>query len=264
MNTLRVIQIGDCHLLADTNAVLYGAKPSESLDRVLTHIAALDEQPRLIIATGDISEDGSASSYRQFADKVASLPAPVYCLPGNHDDASLLAKLCEHKDETQHFWTAAEDWRFLFLNSQVPQHAHGLVGDEQLARLDNYLAAQRNKHVLVSLHHPSFAVCPASGCQLQNADQLHRLLSAHHCVRVVIAGHTHNDKSDQSRPYVQHTTPSSFAFAFHNPDPDCHASSDFWAGHRLDPERIGYRILDLQSDGSCDSHVVWIDEGKSE
>lgn len=150
------------------------------------------------------------------------------------------------------------NWGFYFANSQLQQQSHGLIGTEQLTDIRQYLNTHRDKSIVLCMHHPSFEACPAAGCQLEDAQALHRAMAEHKNLKVVLAGHTHDNKQDCSKPYAQFTTPSSFAYAHHDPDPAKHAEDDFWSGHQLAPEQIGYRSLDLNEDGSFSTRVHWL------
>ena len=49
--------------------------------------------PDLLLATGDLSEDGSRTSYLALRNYLKPLGIPVLALPGNHDDPGLLAEV---------------------------------------------------------------------------------------------------------------------------------------------------------------------------
>ena len=57
--------------------------------------AALDEYPSpdAILMTGDLSQDFSREAYLAIRELLADVPAPVYCLPGNHDEPALMAEI---------------------------------------------------------------------------------------------------------------------------------------------------------------------------
>ncbi|MFT5708212.1 MAG: hypothetical protein ACI9ES_002514, partial [Oceanospirillaceae bacterium] len=149
-------------------------------------------------------------------------------------------------------------WGFLFLNSQVEYSSFGRIGDKQLKKIETYLSNNADKPIFIALHHPSFTVCPVAGCQLEDAAIFQELLTKHKIVKVVVAGHTHNDEQNFSLNYDQYVTPSSFAFATHHQNPSIHREDNFWAGHTLDPSKIGFRWLQLQQSGAVKSAVIWV------
>ena len=87
---LLIIQISDCHLPADTGQQYRGINPHKNLKRLMRKVKAL--RPDLILATGDLSEDGSRASYRLLKRYLKLHDTPVLALPGNHDDAPVRQK----------------------------------------------------------------------------------------------------------------------------------------------------------------------------
>lgn len=65
-DSVLLVQLTDSHLFAEAGGKLLGMDTAESLQRVVDLV--LDEQPRidLMLATGDLSQDGSLASYKRF------------------------------------------------------------------------------------------------------------------------------------------------------------------------------------------------------
>jgi Icc protein len=255
MTSIKIAQITDLHLLANEGSVYYGIDTALSLDKVLAKLST--HSVDLIIASGDLAEDGKAETYQRLAVKLKSLGVPIFFTPGNHDCSTSMAKYLSDANLSYCFNAELFGWGFLFLDSQISGQSYGEIGESQLAKIKQYLIEQADKPVLIALHHPTFTVCPTTGCQLQDAAALHKLLSEHSNVKALIAGHTHNDQQDLSQSYNQYVTPSSFACATHHPDETVHSKDDFWAGHQLHPDKIGFRLINLQSDGAVESEVIW-------
>ena len=57
---IRIAQITDCHFSAEPGTPYRGQRPVENLQWVLDHV--MGQEPDLLLATGDLSEDGSAES----------------------------------------------------------------------------------------------------------------------------------------------------------------------------------------------------------
>ena len=58
--SILIAQISDCHLPADPDQDYRGINPLKNLKTVIKRVQAL--KPDLILATGDLSEDGSRQS----------------------------------------------------------------------------------------------------------------------------------------------------------------------------------------------------------
>ena len=77
-------------------------------------------------------------------------------------------------------------------------------------------------------------------------------------VKCVIAGHTHTTVEQERDGMHQFTTPSTFAQTTHAQLGESVDHEDFWASHKLDGSRHGYRVLDLLPDGGVSTAVHWI------
>ena len=256
--TLRVAQITDIHLTAQPGSELYGVDTAFSLEIVMDEIKQLPTPPDLIIATGDLAEDGSKTTYERLRGILARLEIPVYVLPGNHDNVSNMLA-CFNVDKI--FFTNVTElsnWGFLFVNSQVESHSHGCVSSTEISEIKKYIAEFGNHPILVALHHTPSNVCPSSGCKLLNSVEFTTLLNSHRNIKGVIAGHTHNASEINTEGHVQFTTPSTFAHVSHAQFGEPVDHEDFWASHSLDGSIQGFRILDLFPDGTIRSEVHWI------
>ncbi len=256
MASLRILQISDLHVVPNEGEKIYGVDSYASLERVLED--ARKASPDLVIATGDLTERGDEASYRRLAGLLPSIGVPVLVLPGNHDSPRRMASfLC--RDRISAPRTHDEGgWRFVLLDSRVRGAAHGEVTDEDRQELRELLTETDDTPTVVALHHPPISPCPAFGCQLVGAASLLDLLAEHACVKAVIAGHSHLEAEAAYRGIRVVTTPSTCAVALHSTAAECTDLEDFWASHSFDPSRHGYRMLDLEPDGTMRTEVHWI------
>ena len=68
----------DPHLLADPNATLQGINTHKNLLGVLDHMREHSRKPALLLATGDLTHDGSPQAYARFL-RAGSTPASWPC-----------------------------------------------------------------------------------------------------------------------------------------------------------------------------------------
>lgn len=186
------------------------------LDRVLEELSNLGGRPAFVLVTGDCSSDGSPESYRRLATKFASLGAPIYYLPGNHDDPALLSRmlvgrpLAPRDKLTQTF--DALGWRFILLDSSVPHEDGGALGDAQRAWLRSTLASEPRTPTIIVVHHNPVPVGSAwlDPMMIADSNALNAILETSAQVRAVLFGHVHQVFEEQ-RDGVQYlSTPSTF------------------------------------------------------
>ncbi|MEM7255941.1 MAG: metallophosphoesterase [Pseudomonadota bacterium] len=256
----RIVQITDIHLTEAPGSELYGVDTGAALTKVIAAIHQLEEQPELIVVTGDLVEEGTQASYQRVQSSLATLDLPVYVLPGNHDHSHTMHKVLTDNFISYVRSTTVGKWVCVFVDSQVEGQAHGLVTASDLSRLQQTFNNDINRPVLVALHHTPSGVCPSAGCQLQNADAFTRLLNEHSNVKAVIAGHTHTEFEVNAGSHMQFTTPSTFAQARHAQRGESEDHDDFWASHTLDGKRQGFRVLDLYDEGRIATQVHWVGE----
>ncbi|MDD2060097.1 3',5'-cyclic-AMP phosphodiesterase [Pseudomonas sp. GD03860] len=240
-----LVQLTDSHLFADANRTLLGMNTRESLQRVIERVSA--EQPRidLLLATGDLSQDGTQASYASFRELTASLKAPARWLAGNHDEPVPMEQAAQG---TQFLDPLVDigNWRVLMLNSAIPGAVPGVLDEGQLGLLDQALREAPGRHHLICFHHQPVSI----GCAwmapigLRNADALFAVLDRYPQVRAVLWGHVHQEW-DQLRNGVRLLASPSTCIQF---EP---GSEDFKVGEQAP----GYRWLHLNPDGSIDTGV---------
>lgn len=255
--TITVAQLTDIHLTAKAGSELYGVDTALSLGKIVDAIKRLANKPDVIIATGDLAEDGSKATYVRLRELLGVLDIPVYVLPGNHDDISQMRSVLNVDGFQCTGSMKMRAWGFVFVNSQVEGHSHGYVSAEELIDLEKNIKDLGDRPILVALHHTPSKVCPSFGCQLENSNEFTELLNRHPNIKGVIAGHTHNTSEIDAGGHIQFTTPSTFAKASHAQAGEPVDHDDFWASHSLDGNSQGFRILDLSADGGITSEVHW-------
>src|SRR5690606_39780085 len=77
----------------------------------------------LLLATGDLSQDGSAASYRTFLRMAARIPAPLRAFPGNHDLHDPLRGIAGDSPLLEPVVDCGA-WRIVLLDTAVPDAVH--------------------------------------------------------------------------------------------------------------------------------------------
>lgn len=242
---VHLVQLTDSHLFADAQATLLGMNTRESLQRVIDKVR--EEQPRIdaVLATGDLSQDGSEASYAYFRELTASLKAPSRWLAGNHDEPMPMEQAAQGTDVLEPIMDIG-NWRILMLNSAISGAVPGMLDASQLQLLEQSLQAAPQRHHLICFHHQPVAIGCAwmASIGLRNADALFALLKRYPQARGLLWGHIHQEW-DQVRDGVRLLASPSTCIQF---EPD---SEDFKVGEQAP----GYRWLRLHADGQIETGV---------
>jgi Icc protein len=239
--SVRLVQITDPHLYADSNGVLVGMNCEEGLQDVLSLIRNEQSNLAAALCTGDISQDNSEASYQRFFDAVASLGIPQYWIPGNHDEVQIMKQAVSRDNPCFKRSFQLAGWRIVMLNTHVDGKVYGELNAQELRFLEQELIAAGHQHVLICLHHNCLPVDAAwlQNHALVNSDQLLELIDRHPQVRGVVFGHIHQEY-ERSRNSVKYLGSPSTCIQFH-------PSNNAFA---LDHRNPGYRWLELCSDGA--------------
>lgn len=187
---LRIVQLSDCHLPGDRADSYRGRDSYAACEAVLGAVQAW--APDLVLATGDLSEDGSSVAYRWLAGQLRQLGKPVLAIPGNHDHAG---RMSEHFAQVATGAPLVYDcrgWRMVMLDSAPAGLIAGRLDDGQLAQLEVALA-ESEMPKLVALHHQPVPVGSAwiDRYPLLEAERFWACLAGGRQVRSVCWGHVH-------------------------------------------------------------------------
>ncbi|WP_338476331.1 3',5'-cyclic-AMP phosphodiesterase [Pseudomonas khavaziana] len=243
--SVLLVQLSDSHLFAEEGTALLGMNTRASLQRVIELVR--EQQPRidLVLATGDLSQDGTLESYQQFRDMTRAIGAPARWIPGNHDEPQIMALAAVHSDLLEPVVDIG-NWRITLLDSAVPGSVPGYLQDQQLQLLAQALSEAPNRHHLVCLHHHPVSI----GCAwmepigLRNPEALFAVLDRFPQARALLWGHVHQE-IDRERNGLRLLASPSTCIQF------APGSEDF----QVSEQAPGYRWLRLHADGRLETGV---------
>ena len=151
-------------LIAQVTDIHLGFQPDDPaemnrkrFDEVVESLLALTPQPDLLLATGDLSESGSITSYETLKSIAERLPFPAYYALGNHDLRANFRSVFPDVpvSGTGHVQYAFVHGplRFVVLDTLQEGHHGGALSAEQATWLDETLLEDNRPTVLI-LHHP--------------------------------------------------------------------------------------------------------------
>lgn len=242
---IRFIQITDTHLVKSEDGHLLGLKTQFSLDCVLDSVRTENSDFDFVVASGDLSQDGSVESYERLHKSLSCFDVPSFWFTGNHDNPKNMQTVCEG---TEHLKSVIRTkyWQLVLLNSQVEGSVYGNLADDQLELLENALNERPDLHTLVSLHHHPISMESAwiDKIGVKNGEKLMDIASRYSNVKCILWGHVHQDSDRTIGGIRMLSTPST-----------CVQFTPKSKNFDIDMVSPGYRRLQLNSDGTVDTEV---------
>jgi 3',5'-cyclic-AMP phosphodiesterase len=189
---VTLVQLTDCHLLADSAGLLRGWPVAESLGAIVAATVRVGAQ-RLLLS-GDLADSGEPGAYRQLLDFVEPLGLPIHWLPGNHDGPALGEAMANSRLADPARSVSLGAWRLLLLDSVL---ASSPIGEGALSEVSwQWLEAelsQLTQPTVIVLHHPPLATGLdwVDQMQLREGDRFQRLIADSPQVKLVLFGHIH-------------------------------------------------------------------------
>lgn len=239
---MLIAHLTDPHVRRPGEKMADRVPSDELLTAAVTVLAAMDPPPNLVVLTGDLVNDGdrpggAPEQYQHLAEILSSLVRgprriPLVVVPGNHDDRAMIRThlgpllddgmidpaAAAHAPmtfviENLHAHSDEPPLRLIGLDTLVPGHHHGELGDNQLEWLAGTLAAHSTTPTLVIQHHPPFTtgIDHMDAMGLRDAAALEEILTAHPQVLAVLCGHLHRSITARVGQTVAITAPSTAA-----------------------------------------------------
>jgi Icc protein len=215
--TVSFLHVSDLHLLGDARRRQHGVDTAANLRQAIPMMRA--RCPDFIVATGDLTSDGSEASYRRLQSLLEPLPVPVYFVMGNDDDRAAFRRVFrpDERPSPDPVYAAFEqgETRFLLLDSALPGKVEGYLAAEQLRWLERELSAHPDRPAWVFLHHPPLPIylrwLDALG--LTNREEFLAVLARYPQVALVCYGHVHQARCFRYEGVLFQSVPS-LAFQF--------------------------------------------------
>lgn len=214
----RFLHLTDLHVVAegktasgvlDTRAILLN-----TIDQIIEMLSALDPVDAVLVS-GDLSDDGTASSYQFVRAQLDRLGVPVLPIPGNHD----------HRE---HFRNAFSDLPFMpdcgainwqttvngtlivGLDTLIEGSGSGEVNKDGLAFLSSAMSQSVKTPTVVLMHHPPFktGIKFMDAIGLRGIDEFSAVMrDVKHSI-IILAGHVHGVHYGQVGGHAAITAPS--------------------------------------------------------
>jgi Icc protein len=170
---MLILQITDTHIKLPGKLAYQRVDTAAMLRACVAEVLTLDPKPDVIALTGDLVDLGRPEEYEHLKEILAPLKAPIYAIPGNHDERDAL--------------------RLIGLDTLIPMQGGGELDAERLSWLDATLAQKPSAPTVVMMHHPPFptAIAHMDKIGLKGRDGFAAIMSKHPQVQAILCGHLH-------------------------------------------------------------------------
>ena len=197
---MLIAQISDLHVTAPGVRVA-GVDTAATLESCVRDVARRDPRPDLMLATGDLVEEGTAAEYNRLRELLAPLGMPVYVIAGNHDDrAALRSAFADHAylpsgEGPIHYALDGYELGLVALDTTIPGAAGGALDDFQCAWLETTLRRAADRPFLIFMHHPPIATgircMDEIALERRSAARLGAIVARQPRVERIVCGHVH-------------------------------------------------------------------------
>lgn len=199
VTAMLIAQITDCHIVEPEGLMADRIDPATGLRAAIDLINRLDPLPDLVLATGDLVNDGTAAQYDHLTSLLDALSMRVLPIAGNHDDRTeLRARFPDlpngGSDDPIDYVIDDLPVRLIGLDTSIPGRHDGHVTPDQMDWLDRQLSVGTDRPTIVFQHHPPF---PSGipwmdlSAGFTGADLEASILRRHDHVEAVLCGHLH-------------------------------------------------------------------------
>ncbi len=215
---MLIAQISDLHI-KEPGALAYGrVNTAGLLEEVVRALNTLAPRPDLLIASGDLIDQGKPAEYAHLRDLLAPLRMRVLLVPGNHDErGALRAALSAHTylndgGAFTHYTVEDLEVRLIVLDTVSPGRTEGSLDGGRLDWLAARLAEQPERPTIVVMHHPpvdtGLPLMDRLGLDKADAQALAQIVARHPNVERILCGHVHRPIHARFAGTVVSTCPS--------------------------------------------------------
>jgi 3',5'-cyclic AMP phosphodiesterase CpdA len=199
---MLIAQISDFHIVADGRLWRDQIDVNARLEQAVRHLNELDPKPDVVIATGDIVQNGRREEYDVAAAILSGLAMPCFVMPGNHDDRDEMRRAFAsggYLPAEGSLQYNVEDFplRIIALDTLCPGSDRGELGELRTRWLALKLVEQLERPTVVAMHHPPFltGIRPLDDIRCFGIEGLAGAITANANVEAILCGHVHRKVS---------------------------------------------------------------------
>jgi 3',5'-cyclic AMP phosphodiesterase CpdA len=189
-----VVQLTDPHIGAS-----WSEDPAGALAAAVAAVGAVPPAPPdAVIVSGDVANTPSDAEYQRARTVLDGLQAPLYVIPGNHDDPERLRRYFPTPPTDRAgvgYVAELGPVRLVALDTTIPEQDGGRLDSARLSWLDEVFTDDRATPTLLAMHHPplltGIRTMDSMAIPAEEREALAETLSRHRQVQLIVAGHVH-------------------------------------------------------------------------
>ncbi len=188
------VQFSDLHV----GATWSGVRAEVGLEHAVAAVSGLEPAPDAFVLSGDLVADGADADYERLRELLAPLTAPIYVLPGNHDDRAAMRRHFDLPGDGRapiNYTAELGPLLLVVLDTTRPGEDAGELDPERLEWLDAELSKAPDAPTVIAMHHPpldsGLPEMDAISLPVQHRRELAAVLRRHPQVLRLLAGHIH-------------------------------------------------------------------------
>jgi len=254
---MLLAQLTDTHILDPERGDEQMVDNNHRLALAVEAINAEHPRPEVVLATGDLTNNGHPGEMEQLEQLLAPLEVPLLALPGNHDDQEAFRATFDMAWADDHLSWVADlgELMIVGLDTTVPGQHPGLLDATREQWLQEALTETAGRPTAIAMHHPPFlsGLDAMDASTLGRADAFAKVVSSYDNIQRILCGHLH-------RPVVttvSGVTTSSCLSTVH------HVGLNLNPGAKIELIRdpAGYQLHRV-SNGNWITHTRYIDTGE--
>ena len=216
---MLIAQITDCHIVEAGTLFNGRVDTAQMLRDAVNHINGLSPIPDVVLATGDLVNNGLESEYTLLKEILDNLQVPLLAIPGNHDDRAGLITAFDleplEERSSARLDLVDETWpvRLIGLDTTIPGEHGGEIVEDQMAWLNRTLNKRPKAPTLIFQHHPPFltGIDWMDRVGLAYPEREAEVISRHPQIEGIVCGHIHRAVQTRFGGTVASTWPSTGA-----------------------------------------------------
>ncbi len=244
--SISILQISDFHLLSKSGEKMCDIDTELSFCKVLKNAFYKHKKFDLILVTGDLAQDPCQFNYQRIHQELEKFQTKTVCLPGNHDDFSLMQQFIQSELINCGKLVRFKHWLVICLNSQKEGTQGGFLNSEELEFLNSTLNKYSKLNTLIAVHHNSLPTGSRwlDTMTIENSNEFFSLVNQHSQVKAITCGHIHQKQEIIKDNKLILGMPST-----------CFQFMPNSSEYALDDNKPGYRVLQLYSTGNIKSDI---------